>query len=493
MTKWTRTVKILADVTIEDPLIPACYILPGKGSHQRITFQYEGLHEVCIYCGRIGHEISVCRDREQHIQQGLDGVPTDDFKFLHAGTPTGPRHLFKIHTKSLPTTPPVESPGSAGSSSGSSYFHSPSPTPPMIITGHQTFHSKTQWMAHLNPTTTREPLYPFAISGYTLQDPTSATNPPAQRMFPISPTNLGPQFDMMSTFQRFNPRHVITHSVSRPKPKSVNDFTHFYTASNFQPKPTGPDTQSFAPSGFEHITNLINPTQSNQPITAQYNQGAEDNATLHLFGHKITIPPHPQSVDKLPTATPTHPLNHTQFSLGPFATPTKRQPDEHCSFGIGNSEEESLSQPPGKRARLGVTDQPQEVHPSTILRLRSLSISPKIYRRRITVKRRQAKEQGQQQKSESVSSPLKGNTGAPPQENQAARNQPNRAEAKRRRWPTACRHAMNEMHQVELQGNGRIPYNSQPTGSKPQLPSRRHIPHGNETTIRLHGGEMLIF
>ncbi|CAN0855438.1 hypothetical protein LINGRAHAP2_LOCUS6214 [Linum grandiflorum] len=426
-TKWTRTVKILADVTIEDPLIPACYILPIKASHQRITFQYEGLQEVCIYCGRIGHEINVCRDREQHIQQGLDGVPTDDFKFLRAGTPTGPRHPFKTATTPLPTTPPVESPGSAGSSSGSSYFHSPSPTPPMIITGHPAFHSKAQWMAHLNPTTAREPLYPFAISGHTPQEPSSATNPPGQRTLPISPTNLGPHFDMMSTFQRSNSRQAPPHRATRPKPTPVNDFSLFYSDSNFQPKPSGPHAHLPTPPGFEHIPNLFKPTPLNHPIPASENQGKEDNATLHLFGHKITIPPYPQPDDKQPIDKPAPHLNHTQFSLGPFATYTKRQPDEHYRRDITSSEEEPSDQPPSKRARLGDKGQPQDINPSTILRLGSLSISPKIYRRRITVKRSQAKEQGPRQESESVSSPMKEHPSA--QENTAARHQPNQGEA----------------------------------------------------------------
>ncbi|CAN0920148.1 hypothetical protein LINGRAHAP2_LOCUS31868 [Linum grandiflorum] len=90
--KWCREVKLAVNVTMADPLQPG-FILGGSEGRvdQKIIFQYERLQEVCIYCGRIGHEIRNCDERAEHIKEGYNGVPTGEYDNLKACSSMGQR------------------------------------------------------------------------------------------------------------------------------------------------------------------------------------------------------------------------------------------------------------------------------------------------------------------------------------------------------------------------------------------------------------------
>ncbi|CAN0907191.1 hypothetical protein LINGRAHAP2_LOCUS24672 [Linum grandiflorum] len=81
---WTREVKVFVNVTVADPLIPSFILdMSEEGlPDQKVKFRYEDLQEVCIYCGRIGHEIDNCNDRADDITQGGSGEPTGEFRNL---------------------------------------------------------------------------------------------------------------------------------------------------------------------------------------------------------------------------------------------------------------------------------------------------------------------------------------------------------------------------------------------------------------------------
>ncbi|CAN0918209.1 hypothetical protein LINGRAHAP2_LOCUS30740 [Linum grandiflorum] len=126
--KWSREVKMVVNVNVEEPLKPGFIMGAAEGRpDQTITFQYERLQEVCIYCGRIGHELKGCKERAEHLAEGYDGIPTGEYSNLKANVPFGHRLAGESEdttTGSYSRERPAGWPERSGSSSGS--FSTPS-------------------------------------------------------------------------------------------------------------------------------------------------------------------------------------------------------------------------------------------------------------------------------------------------------------------------------------------------------------------------------
>ncbi|CAN0847804.1 hypothetical protein LINGRAHAP2_LOCUS5183 [Linum grandiflorum] len=173
--RWTRDVKAFVNVTVADPLIPYFYLKVKNVPEQRVKFRYESLMEVCIFCGRIGHEIADCQGRKTAMMHGHDGEPTGEYRNLNYKPLDGP--MSDDESEEHQEEPEWEkiNQGWEGSESSEGSFSTPSLNSPAGF-------------ARFDPSYTgsgssqrrREPLY---------IDPTSIT-PKFHHFFPDGPTGV---------------------------------------------------------------------------------------------------------------------------------------------------------------------------------------------------------------------------------------------------------------------------------------------------------------
>ncbi|CAN1141998.1 hypothetical protein LINPERPRIM_LOCUS25767 [Linum perenne] len=86
---WSRSMRVFAEVTVADPLTTTCTLqLPDRQEHI-ISFKYERIQAFCLYCGRLGHVLELCKDRDEDMAKGLPGIPSREFKpSLKVGIPS---------------------------------------------------------------------------------------------------------------------------------------------------------------------------------------------------------------------------------------------------------------------------------------------------------------------------------------------------------------------------------------------------------------------
>ncbi|CAN0898916.1 hypothetical protein LINGRAHAP2_LOCUS19974, partial [Linum grandiflorum] len=143
--KWSKTVKIWVDVTVEDPLHSRFSL---RKVATKNTLKYKDVQDLCVYCGRIGHKVPACKERQSPHEPRVPRHPCQKFQVsVGRYSNCDPRHPCPITPRPTDIPQISDSPGSEGSSSGSSYFRSPTPTPPLVLTSIPNFVSTTQWIA----------------------------------------------------------------------------------------------------------------------------------------------------------------------------------------------------------------------------------------------------------------------------------------------------------------------------------------------------------
>ncbi|CAN0854708.1 hypothetical protein LINGRAPRIM_LOCUS1199 [Linum grandiflorum] len=177
--RWTRDVKIFVNVTVADPLIPYFYLKTKKAPEQRVKFRYEGLLEVCIFCGRIGHEIGDCKERKLMMLQGHDGEPTGEYRNLKFKPSDGP--MSDDDSEEIQYKPDWERENQGGERMESSdrSFSTPSLNSPAGLTG---FTPQSMRSEANSSYRSREPL---------LEGPTTIT-PKFHHFFPDIPSRVNP-------------------------------------------------------------------------------------------------------------------------------------------------------------------------------------------------------------------------------------------------------------------------------------------------------------
>ncbi|CAN1189303.1 hypothetical protein LINPERHAP2_LOCUS39817 [Linum perenne] len=80
--RWSRAVKVFAEVRTADPLLTKFELQAVDGSSYLIPFKYGRIQPLCLYCGRLGHLLEGCVRRRVDMAAGMSGNPTGEFKPL---------------------------------------------------------------------------------------------------------------------------------------------------------------------------------------------------------------------------------------------------------------------------------------------------------------------------------------------------------------------------------------------------------------------------
>ncbi|CAN1146040.1 hypothetical protein LINPERHAP2_LOCUS15021 [Linum perenne] len=84
--RWTRAVKVFAEVPASEPLLTECELETEVGTTHKISFKYENIQPLCLYCGRLGHLLEQCSGRRGGMAIGMSGIPSGFYKpYLKAG------------------------------------------------------------------------------------------------------------------------------------------------------------------------------------------------------------------------------------------------------------------------------------------------------------------------------------------------------------------------------------------------------------------------
>ncbi|CAN1136987.1 hypothetical protein LINPERPRIM_LOCUS21315 [Linum perenne] len=78
--RWSRAVRAFTEVTAADPLQTYCELETNDGETHKISFKYERIQPLCLYCGRLGHLMEIFLSRREDMAKGLPGVPSGEFK-----------------------------------------------------------------------------------------------------------------------------------------------------------------------------------------------------------------------------------------------------------------------------------------------------------------------------------------------------------------------------------------------------------------------------
>ncbi|CAN1759678.1 hypothetical protein LINPERHAP1_LOCUS7233 [Linum perenne] len=78
--RWSRAVKVFAEITMADPLMTHINLDMPDGEDQKVKFKYERIQAYYIYCGRIGHTLEICRWRRDDMNAGMSGIPSGEFR-----------------------------------------------------------------------------------------------------------------------------------------------------------------------------------------------------------------------------------------------------------------------------------------------------------------------------------------------------------------------------------------------------------------------------
>ncbi|CAN1281365.1 hypothetical protein LINPERPRIM_LOCUS17702 [Linum perenne] len=78
--RWTRAVKVFVEVPAAEPLRTDCELEMDGGDTQKVSFKYEKIQPLCLYCGRLGHLMELCIWRREDMVNGLSGVSSGKYK-----------------------------------------------------------------------------------------------------------------------------------------------------------------------------------------------------------------------------------------------------------------------------------------------------------------------------------------------------------------------------------------------------------------------------
>ncbi|CAL1387354.1 unnamed protein product [Linum trigynum] len=122
---WLKFIIAKVEVSIDDP-IPIGFEYPIGDRSIWVSFKYERIMDLCYFCGRLGHLIHNCLNREEHRRLGLSTDPSEVYTdALRAGhdspantPPTSFREkLAKSKRLALPTSAMQHIRGNRGESS----------------------------------------------------------------------------------------------------------------------------------------------------------------------------------------------------------------------------------------------------------------------------------------------------------------------------------------------------------------------------------------
>ncbi|CAN1181023.1 hypothetical protein LINPERPRIM_LOCUS5983 [Linum perenne] len=87
--KWRREVKVLAEVTVADPLNTGITLDLPEGRDQKVKFKYERIQDLCIFYGRLGHILDFCDWRKAAMANGESRTTSGEYRLsLKVGVPS---------------------------------------------------------------------------------------------------------------------------------------------------------------------------------------------------------------------------------------------------------------------------------------------------------------------------------------------------------------------------------------------------------------------
>ncbi|CAL1402100.1 unnamed protein product [Linum trigynum] len=73
---WLKFIRVKVEVELDKP-VPIGFEYPLGERSIRVSFKYERIVDLCYFCGRLGHPIQNCLDREDHRRRGLNTDPSE--------------------------------------------------------------------------------------------------------------------------------------------------------------------------------------------------------------------------------------------------------------------------------------------------------------------------------------------------------------------------------------------------------------------------------